>query len=249
MTCRAAPAEARAGGAWRQLTAALSEQFHIFRIDLPGMGDSSDMPIERVWDVEDDARAVAAILDVLKQPVHFVGHSAGCVFSWPALAAVPDQIRSLTLFEPVFFELIEDDPTYSFPKETAEGYVRLADAGDMEAAMAYFVDRWAGREGAWAAMPEKVRALMRKGGARLRHEWFSGFYPRDRASWLKELAGVPTLLVEGQATVPAAARVCDRFAELRPGVTRLSVPGAGHMVPFTHASYVVSPVEAHLGAN
>jgi pimeloyl-ACP methyl ester carboxylesterase len=119
----------------------------------------------------------------------------------------------------------------------------------MEAAMAFFVDRWAGREGVWAAMPEKVRTVMKKGGARLRHEWFGGFYPRDQVAWLKELTGVPTLLVEGQATVSAAAQVCDRFAELRPGVMRLCIPGAGHMVPFTHAAEVAAPVEAHLGAN
>jgi pimeloyl-ACP methyl ester carboxylesterase len=222
-------------------------------MDLPGMGDSFEMPIARVWTVEDDARAVAAMLDVIKHPVHFVGHSAGCVFSWPALAASPERIRSLTLFEPVFFALIEDDPTYAFPKETAEGYVRLADAGDLEGAMTFFVDRWADRAGVWAAMPEKVRSLMRKGGARLRHEWCSGlkggFYPQDKESWVQELTAVPTLLVQGGATIPAAARVCDRFAQLRSGATRLNVPGAGHMVPFTHATDVVDTFEAHLVAN
>ncbi len=120
--------------------------------------------------------------------------------------------------------------------------------------MAFFVDRWAGRDGAWAALPEKVKLLMMKGAGRLRHEWFNasrdGFYPFDRTSWLQELTDVPTLLVQGEATVPAAARVCDRFAEFRPDISRLNVPGAGHMVPFTHAAEVVKRVEAHLaGAN
>ncbi len=240
-------------GQWRQLCSLLANRFCIFRMDLPGMGDSSDMPITRAWNYEVDARAVAAMLDVVNQPVHFVGHSAGCVFSWPALASAPNRVRSLTLFEPVFFELIKNDPAYSFPKETAEGYVQLADAGDMEAAMAFFVDRWAGRDGTWSAMPEKVRVLMRKGSARLRHEWFSGidagFQPRDKATWQSELVDVPTLLVEGEATVPAVKLVCDRFAECRPGVSRLSVPGAGHMVPFTNAGDVIGAVEVHLASH
>ena len=169
----------------------------------------------------------------------------------------PDQSRevcilSLTLFEPVFFGLIEDDPTFAFPKETAEGYVRLADADDLESGMAFFVDRWAGKEGVWAGLPERVKSLMMKGAGRLRHEWSAGltdgFYPLDRTSWLQELTDVPTLLVHGEATVPAAARVCDRFAELRPNVLRANVPGAGHMVPFTHAAGVLEAMEAHLAS-
>ena len=237
-------------GQWRQLAEMLAERYRVFRVDLPGMGDSYEMPIERQWTDENDAQAVSAMLDHIGTPVHFVGHSAGCIFSWRALAAQPDRILSLTLFEPVFFALIDEDPTFAFPKETAEGYVRLADAGDIESAMVFFVDRWAGKDGAWAALPEKVKSLMMKGAGRLRHEWFNassdGFYPIHRASWLEELSEAPTLLVQGEATVPAAAQVCNKFAELRPNVSRLNVPGAGHMVPFTHAAKVIEAVEAHL---
>ena len=237
-------------GQWRQLAARLGKRYRVYRLDLPGMGDSSDLPIERAWTIEDDARAVSSLLDIIGQTVHFIGHSAGCVFSWPALAARPDHIRSLTLFEPVFFALIENEPTYSFPISTAEGYVSLADSGDLEAAMAFFVDRWAGREGVWAAMPEKVRGQMRKGGPRLRHEWSDGltegFYPRDKSAWSQQLAEAALLLVAGEDTVPAAARVCELIAELRSGVTSVRVPGAGHMVPFTHADDVVDAVESHL---
>ncbi|MGI9477982.1 MAG: alpha/beta fold hydrolase [Hyphomicrobiaceae bacterium] len=241
-------------GQWRQLAEKLGAHYRVLRLDLPGMGDSDAMPIERQWTDEDDARAVSALLDLVGTPLHFVGHSAGCIFSWRALAARPHRIQSLTLFEPVFFGLIADDPAFSFPRETAAGYVRLADAGDIAGAMTFFVDRWAGKEGAWAALPEKVKSLMMKGAGRLRHEWFNsgrdGFYPFDRAAWLQELSDTPTLLVQGTATVPAAARVCDRFAELRPDTSRLHVPGAGHMVPFTHAPEVIAAVEAHLaGAN
>ena len=241
-------------GQWRQLAEMLGERYRVFRVDLPGMGDSYEMPIDRQWTDEHDARAVSAMLELIGTPVHFVGHSAGCIFSWRALADQPNRILSLTLFEPVFFGLIEDDPTFAFPKETAEGYVRLADADDLESGMAFFVDRWAGKEGVWAGLPERVKSLMMKGAGRLRHEWSAGlkdgFYPLDQTSWLQELTDVPTLLVHGDETVPAAARVCDRFAELRPNVSRANVPGAGHMVPFTHAADVLEAMEVHLaGAN
>lgn len=242
-------------GQWKRLADRLIEQFHVVRIDLPGMGNSTSMPIERVWTIDDDANAVGAVLDeVCSGPFHFVGHSAGCPFSWPALAVREPRVRSLTMFEPVFFGLIQDDPAFAFPKETAEGFVARADNGDLEGAMAFFVDQWAGVPGMWDSIPEKVRAEMRKGGPRLRHEWASGiigegFHPRDQNAWMGQLASAPLLLIQGGDTVPAAAKVCDRIAELRPSVTRLTVSGAGHMAPFTHAQHVADAVEAHLRAN
>jgi pimeloyl-ACP methyl ester carboxylesterase len=239
-------------GQWGRLAKALSDRFRVVRIDLPGMGESYEMPIECVWRVEDDAAALGAVIDAVGAPVHFVGHSAGCPFTWDALAARPERIRSLTMFEPVFFRLIEDAPEFDFPRGTAEGYVARADAGDLEGALAFFTDRWAGRAGVWAAMPEPVRAMMRRGGARLRHEWASGleraFQPKDPEVFAGELSDVPLLLVQGGATVPAAALVCDRVAALRPGAARLTVPGAGHMAPFTHADAVAEAVSAHLDA-
>ena len=54
------------------------------------------------------------------------------------------------------------------------------------------------------------------------------------------------LLMQGDRTIPAAARVYDRFAERRPGVTCLRLPGAGHIAPFTHAPDVIDSVTAHL---
>jgi pimeloyl-ACP methyl ester carboxylesterase len=239
-------------GQWRQLAEKLRERYRVVRVDLPGLGDSYEMPIDRQWTDEDDARAVSAMLELIGRPVHFVGHSVGCIFSWRALAAQPDRILSLTLFEPVFFGLIEDDPTFAFPKELAEKYVRLADASNFESGMAFFVDRWARQDGAWAALPDKVRSLMMKGAGRLRHELSKaisdGFYPLDQKSWLQELTDVPTLLVQGEETVPATALVCDRFAELRPNVSRVVVLGADHMVPFTHAGDVLGAMETHLAA-
>jgi pimeloyl-ACP methyl ester carboxylesterase len=240
-------------GQWRHLAEKLSAQYRVIRLDLPGMGDSDAMPIERQWTFAHDTRAVSAILDLIGAPVHFVGHSAGCAYAWRALADRPHLVHSLTLFEPVFFGLIESDAAFAFAKETGERYLELADAGQIESAIAFFVDRWAGRAGAWAAIPEKIKLLMMKGAGRLRHEWWTGltdgFYPVDREAWLRELDDKPTLLVQGADTVPAAALVCSRSAELRPNTSMFKVPEAGHMVPFTHAAEVFEIVHGHLASS
>jgi pimeloyl-ACP methyl ester carboxylesterase len=42
------------------------------------------------------------------------------------------------------------------------------------------------------------------------------------------------LLVQGGECLPITAAVLDRMEQDIPDTTRVSVPGAGHMVPITH---------------
>lgn len=230
-------------GQWKRLTGLLP-QFRTVRLDMLGMGASEPFPLERAWSPEDDRRALLALIEHLGRPFHFVGHSAGCIFSWSALQARADRVLSLTLFEPVFFGLLRGDPLFDWPARIAAEYRARVDAGDPEGAMAHFVDSWAGRPGAWAATPEKVRAMMRCGGARLYHEWArlqpegDGLAPPS----------APTLLIEGAERQPAVRAICDRLAALWPGISRRRIEGAGHMAPFSHADTVAPLLRAHVAS-
>ena len=59
---------------------------------------------------------------------------------------------------------------------------------------------------------------------------------------------VPVLLVEGGDSPPVIDAVQSVLAARLPQVTRLIVPGAGHMVPITHPDLVARAVQAHLDA-
>ncbi len=61
-----------------------------------------------------------------------------------------------------------------------------------------------------------------------------------------ESIGVPVLLVEGADSPPIIDAVQTELARRLPNVQRLIVPGAGHMVPITHADTVAAAVSAHL---
>ena len=58
---------------------------------------------------------------------------------------------------------------------------------------------------------------------------------------------VPVLLIDGAASPPIIEAVHAVLAARLPNARRLSVPGAGHMVPITHPDRIAAEVQAHLG--
>lgn len=61
-----------------------------------------------------------------------------------------------------------------------------------------------------------------------------------------ESVGVPVLLIEGADSPAVIGAIHTELARRLPQVTRLSVPGAGHMVPITHPQTVAAAIAAHL---
>ena len=238
-------------GQWQRLIELLADDFRCVAVDLLGMGESEPFPLERVWRVEDDERAIGALIDHLGGPFHFVGHSGGCVFSWRALQARADRVLSVALFEPVFFGLLQevDDPLHDWARDLGHTFRTRIEAGDPDGAMAAFVDRWAGVDGVWASMPGKIRAMMEAGRDRLYHEW--GYRLLPQADFLaRDMSepSAPMLLVEGSATHSVMRGVCDLIAKSRPDAERLVIEEAGHMVPFTHFDQAADAVRAHVAA-
>jgi pimeloyl-ACP methyl ester carboxylesterase len=125
-------------------------------------------------------------------------------------------------------------------------YSAHIDTGDFEGGVAFFLDYWAGKQGAWATAPERLREMMRAGGGRL---WYEIQYPQpagpDPMGALSEPVA-PTLLIQGENTQEAVQAICDIVATHRPGTRRLRVPGAGHMAPFTHAEIVAPTIREHI---
>lgn len=239
------------GGArqWKGLAAALCDEYRTVCIDLFGSGQSESWPIERQWRVEDDGRAINAVLDLLAEPVHLVIHSGGGHFAYPAIRDRPDRILTLTLFEPIYFHLLRQggDVHFEEPRAMSARYRKAVDAGDFEGAICDFVDTWT-EPGAWNAFRETTRTMMRSGAGRLYQEWLTPWLESPSRDDLRAQA-IPALLIKGGQTLPSMHRVCDIVAQSLPDCRYHTIDGAGHMSPFTHASEVAPLVWCHLAGD
>jgi pimeloyl-ACP methyl ester carboxylesterase len=82
--------------AWSPVLAALAEHFRVLAMDRRGRGGSGDAP---AYALAREAEDIAAMIDVIGEPVHLLGHSFGGLCSLEA-ALLTTGIDKLVLYEP-----------------------------------------------------------------------------------------------------------------------------------------------------
>lgn len=107
-----------------------------------------------------------------------------------------------------------------------------------------FVDYWNG-PGSWRAMPEANRQAFLQVGRKVYYEVKSLSVDRTPLEAYTNLT-MPSLLVYGETTPPAARRVQQLLATALPQADLQVLPGAGHMGPLTHGPAFQKLLEAHL---
>lgn len=240
------------GNQWRGVVDALGRTGTPLRLlmpDLHGYGDSGPWAGHGPMTLADDAAIVEALARECGEPVHLVGHSYGGAVALIAALRAPELLRSLTLIEPAAFFVLRDggpaerelfDEIVAVGQRVAHGVA----TGDRRSALRHFVDYWSG-EGTWWALPAELRdSLCRRADAVAVNFWTTTSEPAG----LSAVAGlaVPTLLVRGDATKRVAAAVLGRLAGTVRGAIGGVVPGAGHMLPATHAPQVAAAIAAHV---
>ena len=230
-------------GAWEGVAARLSDVLRLQAFDLPGHGRSGD------WDQGRDImdQTVAMALGLIRDaPVDLIGHSFGAVACLRLAVERPDLVRSLVLFEPVFFAAAAADGY-----DTGAPFTPFAEAlakGDWDEAARFFTDLWGAGE-RWDDLPARQRAAL---AARIHlipaanpalHDDNAGLLAPGRL----ERAEMPVLLLEGADSPPVIAAIAAGLARRLPDARRETITGAGHMGPITHPEAVAGAIRRHLG--
>lgn len=238
-------------GAW----GGLAEQLHgvtVTAIDQIGHGRAPDW--DGVADMHTDAtRAAITMATEIGQggPIDLMGHSFGATICLRIALELPDLVRSLVLVEPVIFAAARaaGDPTYGPFRARHEHLAALLAANRRHDAAVDFHGYWGTGE-PFADLAPKMQAYITD-----RMHLIAAQNPvllDDAAGLLRYLGlesiGVPVLLVEGGDSPPIINAVHTELARRLAQVTRLAVPGAGHMVPITHANVMAPHVMAHLSS-
>lgn len=233
-------------GAWTQMMARLNDVLSATAFDLPGHGRSGP------WDKRGDYQTVAtAIATELAEtgPVDIIGHSFGATVALRMAVERPDLVRSLTLIEPVYFAALRGTPAYAAYSAEAAPFKGAMMAGDTTAAARMFVSVWGAGQG-WEALSDTEKAYFVD-----RIDLISasaGQTDRDSSGILAagrlEGVTVPVLLIDGENSPPVIHAIQKVLAARLPNATNLTIEGAGHMVPITHAVPVAQAIAAHIAA-
>lgn len=226
------------GRQWRRLATAFVERgYRAVVPDLTGHGASKPWPEPRPFSFHDDVEKVRALLLAGGAPAHVVGHSYGAFVGLLAALAAPSSVRSLTLFEPVAFGAL--DPASDAEARAELGKVEASWGTTAEAHdrwLRSFVEYWGG-PGAWSALREEARAELRRVGWVVREGVESLAADTTPASAYASLA-CPVTLVTGAHTPLAARRVVEALGAAIAGARIVTIAGAGHMAPLSHAAEV-----------
>lgn len=231
-------------GAWGGVAAHLGDLLRLQAFDIPGHGRSGGWDAGR--DIMDQTVAMAMGL-IGGEAVDLIGHSFGAVACLRVAVERPDLVRSLVLFEPVFFAAAAADgfdPAAAFAP-FAEAWA----AGDRDEAARRFTALWGAGED-WSALPDRQRAAL---AGRIH------LIPAGNAALFDDRAGLlapgrlgriaaPVLLLQGSASPPVIAAINAALVRRLPDARQETIVGAGHMGPITHPEAVAAAIRRHLQA-
>jgi len=229
---------------WKPLVQALAGRFTVRTVDLLGHGRSPAWPEEAPNALDTDAAAVLAQLPDA-DGLHLVGHSYGAAVAMRLALRRPQRVKSLTLYEPVLFGLLDaQDPARHEIEDIARSVATLVKAGALADAARVFVGYWGGPK-AWSGMNEQQQATVlhrivtvpRHFEALLSVRW-------EQRHWQR--LTMPLLLLQGGATRAPARQVVEQLLQALPQARSEVFASAAHLGPVTHAQPVLQAMLGHL---
>lgn len=218
--------------------------------DVAGYGTAASCPRYRAE--RSLASRVAPLAEWVRkqsQPAHIVAHSFGSNLALEVTRALPGQVRSVTLYEPVIPAILRPRSGETDQRLLAEltRLARIVGSTGGEFGMASFMNFWSGCD-AWSRFSSTTRCALAAQSQTV-HEDFCQAIAMDPYSFETLPRDVPVSIITGADTIPIAQRMSDLLHACLPGSRHTEIPGLGHMGLFLAPDSVNPVIADFIGDN
>ncbi len=232
--------------AWRPIQKLLGPGWRMVGTSLCGYGGSTDTRSRQDFGMQHEVELVEAVARQIGQPVHLVGHSFGATVALAAALAGRIEVSSIATFEANPVAIVAGRGPGTLHDDTwrmGQGFEAAVDAGEADAPRR-IIDFW-GHEGAWAAMPEPVKAYCRATAGVNLLDWRTVF---DFEPTQAACAGlnIPVMLVRGGQANALMQEITQDLQRSLPDVRVHVVEGAGHFLISSHPAECAALLSAFL---
>jgi pimeloyl-ACP methyl ester carboxylesterase len=233
-------ANASSSSQWRALMQACSASFHVLAADSFGAGRTPAWQGAHALSLRDEVALLEPVFARAGDPFSLVAHSYGAAVALVAAVSQPNRIRSLALYEPTLFAVVDAE---SPPPNEADGIrdtvkdaAASLEAGDREGAARRFIDFWM-EDGAWDGMPDTRKAPILASIAQIRN-WGHALFSEPIGLAEFSRLNIPVLYMMGKDSPASARAVARLLTHALPQVQVVEFQGVGHMGPITHPDII-----------
>jgi len=225
---------------WGDLIDNLSSKYRVIAVDLAGYGKNQAALNERDFSLDNEVELIRPILESSNAPVHLVGHSYGAAVAIAAALQFPNHVKSLTVYEPVLFNLLlDDDMSGHAAREIIRVYFKvygLVKDNCRDDAARIFINYWSG-EKAWEFMPDWQRQVIMSKMSKVLMDFQALFGSSISIKDLKKMK-MPVLYLSGRKSPLSTRRIAEIIASSMSNVRLHKLEAMGHLGPVTHAQKV-----------
>jgi len=229
------PGSCSTGAAWRSIVAQWQNGFRCVTTSLLGYGGTVERRTALDADIAHEAEVLEAVIRRAACPVHLVGHSFGGLSALAVALRKRVRLLSLTIAEapaPEILRTMGEYRAYLAFRKMTEAYFRAFQDGD-PTAIEQMIDFYGGT-GTFSSWPPRVREYAAQTTPVNLLDWASA-YDFELTPALLATVDVPTLVLWGEASHPAAKRANELLGECIPNAMVASIAGAAHFMISTHA--------------
>jgi pimeloyl-ACP methyl ester carboxylesterase len=240
------PGSCSTGAAWRPIIAQWNNGFRCITTSLLGYGGTAERRTALNADIAHEAEALEAVIRRAACPVHLVGHSFGGLAALAVALRKRVPLLSLTIAEapaPEILRPLGEYRHYLAFRNMTDAYFIAFYAGD-ETAIEQMIDFYGGA-GTFAGWPPRVRDYAAQTTPVNLLDWASA-YGFELTPELLATVEIPTLILWGEVSHPAAKRANQLLGEFIPNAEVAEIAGAAHFMISTHAGQVAGLIAQHL---